>query len=454
VTAGAVLVIGGGLTGLHAAIAVAEAGATAIVLEQGPVVGGKRAAWLSGDSDSGLDPRLAAAPGNDAIEIHTLAEIESLAGAAGEFSASICLGQRFVTGDCTSCNHCVPVCPQVVANEYDAGLTFRKAIHKPWPEAFPAAYVIDLDACLNVPPNYLPCQRCVEVCDDHAIFFDLPQREIVERRVAAVIVATGFASESAEEESVLAEFGYGQAANIVSSVELQRLLEDPGPSGGFAIKPSDEEYPDSVLLVLTRVSADAAWVMGNQLRRLATQDIDQLSVLVLAPPGDTAQLTELLETVEACGASLHWGSWVGVQEAQAAATGGGGKLQVRHRELPAGRDMEQLVDLLVLSSEVHADTQAASLAGILGLGLDAHGYISPSRAGIYLAGGALGTVGIEAGAEQARLAVEKALQHVAAGVEAVADPVADLEWSRLPPDRQRQYLEQMLHTLFSLGNGR
>ena len=439
-TSAAILVIGGGVTGLHAAVAVSDAGAQAIVLEQGPVVGGKRAAWLGRDSD--LDPRLAAVDDNEAIEILTLGEVESLAGEAGDFTAVIRQRPRFVTNDCTRCNHCVPVCPQVVANEYDVGLTFRKAIHRPLPDAIPEAYVIDLDACLNVPPNYLPCQRCVEVCDDDAIFFDRPLQETLERRVAAVIVATGFACDSAVEKSVLEEFGYGHYADVVSSVELQRLLEDPGPSGGFAVRPSDEEYPESVLLVLTRLSASAAWVMSNHLQRLAAQDIENLTVLVLSQPGDIPELAVLEESLAECGANLRWGNWLGVQETE------DGRLQARYAEFPSGTSCEQIADMVVLSSEVHADAAAASLAQKLGLELDQQGYISPSRAGVYVAGGALGTVGIQASAEQAREAAKEALQHL----QPTAEPAPETaDWTQLPAARQREYLEQMLHSLFDLG---
>jgi heterodisulfide reductase subunit A len=420
---------------------VSAEGAQAIVLEQGPVVGGKRAAWLSGDS--GLDPRLAAVDDNESVEILTLAELESLSGEAGDFTATIGQRPRFVTADCTRCNHCVPVCPQVVANEYDVGLTFRKAIHSPRPEAIPESYVIDLDACLNVPPNYLPCQRCVEVCDDNAIFFDMPLRESLERRVGAVIVATGFACDSAAEKSVLEEFGYGHHADVVSSVELQRLLEDPGPSGGFAVRPSDEEYPESVLMVLTRVSSSAAWVMSNQLRRLADQDVEDLAVLILAQPGELPELVDLQDALATTGAELRWGNWIGLQET------GEGRLLARYAEFPAGGSREHQADMVVLSSEVHADAAAASLAEKLGLALDGQGYITPSRPGIHVAGGALGTVGIEAGAEQAREAAREALLHLQSAAEDPGDELVD--WVKLPPENQREYLEQMLHTLFSLG---
>jgi heterodisulfide reductase subunit A len=439
VTESAVLVVGGGLVGLHAALDLADAGVASIVVEQGSILGGKRAALLAGEG--AVDPRLVAVADTEAIEILTMAGLTRLDGEAGDFTAVISQRPRYVNDDCTRCNHCVPVCPEAVPNEYNAGLTFRKAIHSPLPETIPNIYSIDIDTCLNLPPNYLPCQRCVEVCDDKAIHFDMLVPEPLERPVAAVILATGYADNDDAERAVLEEFGYGVHPDILSSVELQRLLENPGPSGGYAIKPSNEAYPDSVLLVLTQVTPYTAWVMGNQLRRLADQDIAELTVLILSTPETSPELDALKEIAASCQASLLWGTWIGVEAVEE-------QLQARYVELPAGRSHEQRVDLVALSSAVHADQSTDTLAETFALARDEQGYLSASRPGIYVVGGAHGTVGIERGAEQAQQAVQDALQHLPVPEE---EPEAAADWAELPPAVKQQYLEQMLHSLIKLG---
>ncbi|MDX1735303.1 MAG: FAD-dependent oxidoreductase, partial [Halioglobus sp.] len=230
-----VLVLGGGLAGMQAAAEVAGAGSRALVVERRPILGGKRgAALLSADCP---DPRLGALAEDPAVECRTLTQLRAVGGDAGNFRVTLQEQPRYVSADCTRCNHCVPVCPEVVPNEYDANLTFRKAIHSPLPQTIPDIYSIDIDACLNSPPNYLPCQRCVQACDDDAIHFDQPIPLPEERDVAAIIVATGFAAVSDAQRAILEEFGYGMHPDILSANELQRLLEDPGPSGGFAIRP-------------------------------------------------------------------------------------------------------------------------------------------------------------------------------------------------------------------------
>ena len=96
-----VLVLGGGLTGLQAAAEIVDAGAQALLLEQGPILGGKRAAWLAGAGD-GVDARLAVLADNPAVECLTLAELGALEGEAGAFTARVVQQPRFVTADCTS----------------------------------------------------------------------------------------------------------------------------------------------------------------------------------------------------------------------------------------------------------------------------------------------------------------------------------------------------------------
>jgi heterodisulfide reductase subunit A len=435
-----VLVIGAGMTGLQAAAELCEGGALPIVVERGPVVGGRRASWLSGET--GIDPRLSQVHDSESIEILTLAELQGLTGAAGAFTATIRQQARFVSDDCTRCNHCVPVCPQVVSNEFDAGLTFRKAIHTPSADALPGAYTIDIESCLNVPPNYLPCQRCVEVCDDNAIHFDMLGDQCLEREIAAVIIATGFGIESLDEATVLAEFGYARYPDILSAVELQRMLENPGPSGGYAIRPSNEAYPDSVLLVLTRLSVDSAWVIGNQVQRLLAQDIDEVGVLVLAAPGSASELDELEQTLLACGAPLNFGSWIDV------GTTDSEQLQVRYAVLPTGETTDLAADMVVLSSEIYPEKAGAELANKLGLELDERGYPTPSTPGIYVAGGALGTVGVEAATTQARQVVAELLKHIDA--QEKAQPSA-VDATQLPVSLEHEELERLLHRLMELG---
>ena len=281
----AVLIVGAGIAGLTAAQHVADAGAKAIVVERQPVVGGKLAAPMTAAKSMGsraegeATPLLDALAANDNIEILTNATLEALEGRAGNFSATIRERARFVTDECTRCKLCHAVCPVVVPNEFDVGLTFRKAIYTPMIKTLPEAWAINIDDCLNTPPNYLPCNRCVEVCDDNAIHFDQALDKVHEKHVVAVILAPGMQIESGEDYE---ELGYGIHPDVVTSAEMQRLLESPGPTGGFATRPSNEEYPEKVLLVLDDPSPFGLYIVASQAKQLLEQDIPYVSVLVLS----------------------------------------------------------------------------------------------------------------------------------------------------------------------------
>jgi heterodisulfide reductase subunit A-like polyferredoxin len=137
-----------------------------------------------------------------------------------------------------------------------------------------------------------------------------------------------------------------------------------------------------------------------------------------------------------CGVAIQFGSWLGIDVPE------GEKLLPRFARLPEGDRVEQAFDIVVLSSEVHPHPQVPALAEKLGLEIDAQGYLQPSREGIYLAGGVLGTVGIEAGAEQARAVVKAVLERLQ-----VEQELVEAE----PAGPGRDQFEQLLFALMRLG---
>ena len=186
------------------------------------------------------------------IELLALSEVLSVEGGPGNFSVRIRQKPRFVTDACTRCGECIPVCPAVVRSEFDVGMSARKAIHTPIEQSVPGPYVIDEGSCLNEPPNYLPCSRCTDACGPAAIDFDMVPK-VIERSVASIIVATGF---DTLDPSLLPEFGYGKHPDILTSMELERLLQASGPSLGEVVRPSDGQHPERVLFALCVGSRD------------------------------------------------------------------------------------------------------------------------------------------------------------------------------------------------------
>ena len=454
-----VLIIGAGVTGLHAAQECAAAGAKAIVVERGPIVGGRLAAAMTkataiGDRAEGeAVPLLEALASNDNIEIITNATLANVEGRPGAMEVSIVERARFVTDACTRCKLCHGVCPVVRPNEFDAGLTFRKAIYTPMLSTMPEAWVIDIDSCLNTPPNYLPCHRCIDVCEDNAIHFDQALSKTHRRHVGAIILAPGFRVDDAAE---FEEFGYGSHPDIVTSAELQRLLESPGPTGGFASKPSDEEYPESVLLVLDNPSPFTLYIVASQAHQLIEQDIEEVSVLILSQPTGATGTEAAKLLSDMAGIQANWGTMLKVDS--------DGSLSVSYEDFTAGKLVRHSYDMIVLCTDVAPANDLAALAATAGIKLDENGYLAVTGAdgedvctdhpGIFVAGCASGPKNIKTSIAQARVATQKAIAQLAP-VSLVSEGDSTGDTATATPtenEAMRAQIEKLLHALINQAN--
>jgi len=245
-----ILILGGGIAGIEAALALANMGYKVTLVEKSPAIGGKMAqldkTFPTLDCSICIEgPLISDVARHPNIELLAPAELVDLTGSPGDFKARILVKPRYVTDDCTKCGQCEDVCPVVVPSEFEARIGARKAIYLPFPQAEPGIYVIDIDHCLNKPPNYFPCDRCLKACDRNAIIYTMMPK-VVDRDVAAIIVSTGF---DLEKGDILGEYGYGRHMDIVSSLEFERLVNASGPSGGTVVKPSTGEEPENILLV-------------------------------------------------------------------------------------------------------------------------------------------------------------------------------------------------------------
>jgi heterodisulfide reductase subunit A len=460
-----ILIVGGGIAGLQAAMECANGGARAIVVEQGPVVGGRLAATMTeesaiGDRAEGVGtPLFEELTDNGNIEIITLADLVNIEGRPGNFAASIRARARFVTDECTRCKLCRAVCPVVLANEYDAGLTYRKAIYTPMGETLPVEWVIDIQNCLNKPPNYLPCHRCIDVCEDNAIHFDMPLDTVHERQVGAVILAPGFQT---RDGASFAELGYGSHPDIVMSAELQRLLESPGPTGGYASKPSNEDYPESVLLVLDDPSHFALYIVASQVHQLLEQDVANVAVLVLSQLTQESERAQVQELSAKTGVQVRWGAMFRA-EPTAEDT-----LNVSYEDFSTNRYVQESYDMVVLCSEVEPPDGLAELADLAGIDLADSGYIAlagengagvaTSRPGIFVAGCASGPKNVKDSILDAQSAAGFALAQLdPRQLQADGAPQGMSRESEAAPhlsdDDMRTQIEQLLYALIGRSGG-
>lgn len=164
-----------------------------------------------------------------------------MSGYIGNFTVTIRKKARYVDLDlCNSCGDCADVCPQTAPDEYQMGLSTRKAIYIPFPQAVPCNYILDMDTCLG--NNPIACGKCADVCEKEAIDFD-DADELVTREVGAIIVAIGL---DVYDPTEMDEYGYTRFENVITSMEFERLICAGGPTMGHFVRPSDHERPKRI----------------------------------------------------------------------------------------------------------------------------------------------------------------------------------------------------------------
>lgn len=236
------LVIGGGIAGITAAVNLADNGISTYLVEKESSIGGNMAKIgkvFSPDKLAeecamcSLSPLMNEVVANPKITLFTWTEVESLSGSAGNFTVGLRKKPRYVHDNCTGCGRCSRACPVMVENEFNCGSVDKKAISLSFSQAVPKTYCIDPDKCLQM--NGETCGKCADVCKSGAIDFS-QKEEIVELNVGAVIVATGFKEYDASQKP---QYGYGIFKNVITQMELARMLGINGPTKGALIRPSD-----------------------------------------------------------------------------------------------------------------------------------------------------------------------------------------------------------------------
>jgi heterodisulfide reductase subunit A2 len=178
------------------------------------------------------------------ITLITQSEVKSITGYVGNFEVSVLKKAKYVKeSECTACGDCVEVCPVAIPDEFDMGLSTRKAIYQAFPQAVPSSYLIDIEHCLGHSP--IICGKCVEKCEKKCIDFDMSDEEL-KFTVGTIIVATGM---DIYDPTELDEYGYTRFQNVVSSVEFERLINAGGPSDGEVIRLTDGKVPKSVSFI-------------------------------------------------------------------------------------------------------------------------------------------------------------------------------------------------------------
>ncbi|KGK90030.1 heterodisulfide reductase subunit A [Desulfosporosinus sp. HMP52] len=247
-----ILVVGGGVSGLTAAIEASEAGSEVYLVEQKSYLGGRVAQMNQYfpklcPPNCGLEINFKRIKQNPRIKFFTLSEIEKIDGVEGDYTVTVKSNPRYVNHNCTACGKCTEACPAERANEFNYGMGKTKAIYNAHEFAFPMKYVIDGSACLGA-----ECGKCVAACEYGAIELDMSAKSF-NLNVGAIVWATGWEPYDAKKVDY---YGFGRHQNVITNVMMERLAASNGPTAGKILRPSDGKEVKTIAFVQCAGSRD------------------------------------------------------------------------------------------------------------------------------------------------------------------------------------------------------
>ncbi len=254
----AVLVVGAGVAGIQASLDLANRGFRVHLVEKNPSIGGRMAqldkTFPTMDcSMCILAPKMIECSHHPNVQLMSYSEIKDVKGSVGNFRVRVLRKPRYVDErKCTGCGICSDNCPAETPNEFDEKIGARKAIYVPFAQAVPRVAVIDKVNCVE-------CGLCEKVCPAGAVNRDQKPEE-VELDVGAIVVATGF---DMFDPSTIPQYGYGRFMNVISAMELERLLCASGPTGGRLIRPSEGRKPRHIAFIQCIGSRDRREWIGH-----------------------------------------------------------------------------------------------------------------------------------------------------------------------------------------------
>nr|MDO8110876.1 hydrogenase iron-sulfur subunit [Candidatus Sigynarchaeota archaeon] len=421
----AALVIGAGVAGIKAALALGDAGFKTYLVESQPTIGGHMALFdktfpTLDCSICVLGPEMVHVKEHPNITLMTYANIERVDGIPGKFSVRARRKARYIDEKkCAGCfNDCCDVCPVNVDDRWYP----RHAIYVPYPQAVPLVPVIDQERCIH-------CRACELGCLREAIKFD-QQDEILDIQVGTILVATGY---ELFDATIKREFMYGACPDVITGMEMERMLNPYGPTRGTIVKPSTGNKPARIAYILCVGARDDK--VGNPWcsRACCNYSIKQAIQLKERVPDAeiTIFYTDLRATGKGCEEFLNRSrsdfavKYIRGRVSRVSLNDGGKNLVVEAEDTLQQRAIEYTADLVVLATSMVPPRDTRSLAKTLNIAVGSDGYFledhlkmrpaQSSMKGIFLAGVAQGPKDIPESIAHAESAAAKAIAMMTKG---------------------------------------
>jgi heterodisulfide reductase subunit A len=395
---GDVLIIGAGISGMQSALDIADKGYKVVIIDKTSTIGGAMVkldkTFPTNDcSICTAAPKMVELARHPNIELITYAELNKLIGKKGDFTAQIWKKSKYVDPDkCTGCGDCAEVCPVEIISPFDEKISTRKAVYIEFPQAVPIVYTVDIEKCVG-------CGSCDRVCEPAAISF-LEKSEEIEVHAGSIIIATGF--EVFEPTELRKEYGYGKYQNVLTAMQIERLLSSFGPTSGKVLRPSDYKKPKKIGWIqcvgsrseqlgypyCSRVCCMYATKEASIVKE-SNPEID-ISIYYMDIRAYGKDFQQYYDHAKKLGVKYVRGRPSSVYENK------NKSLIIRYKDTLTGKIKEDTVDLLVLSTSIIPAKGNKKLAEIIGLEVDENGFfkqesllenpVESSKEGVYLAG--------------------------------------------------------------------
>ncbi len=430
------LVIGGGIAGVQAALDVAEAGYEVVIVEREPSLGGHMAqldkTFPTLDCSACiLTPKLVDAAQHPKIKLYTYSEVVGVKGFVGNFQVTIRRKPRYVDESlCTGCGTCWNVCPLRpreqedgtvkggIPSKFEAYIGRRAAIYVPFAQAVPLVPVIDTEHCTYFVKGG-KCGVCKLKCPRGAVNFEQTE-ELVTEPFGAIVVATGY---DLFDARVCGEYGYGRYPDVITGLELERLMNASGPTHGHVLRPSDGRPPKTVVLVSCVGSRDEK--LGRPYCSVVCCMYLAKYAIMLKEHDPEVEVYNFYMDIRAAGKDYDEFTRRAIEQYNAHYLRGrvsqvyerDGKLVVEGVDTLLGRPVEIEADLVVLATGITAPEGARELFQTLNISYNAYEFVNEAHPklqpvetntdGIFLAGCATGPKDIPATVAQAGAAAVK-----------------------------------------------